>query len=62
MHQYTFTLLGGALDEVKDALRRLIVLVKQDLVLLIEPEEGEVDDTNVLPIVANLLAGTVDDM
>lgn len=52
----------GLLDEIKDGRRCLILGVKHDLVVLVQPEEGEVCYADGFPVIRDLFAGAVDDM
>ena len=56
MHKYAFSLFRGYLDEIKDVLSRLIVLVEEYLALNVLPKEGQVDNAETLPLVLNLFA------
>ena len=46
-------------NELKDSVGGFVFLIKDDLVVLIEPEECQVGDSYGFPVVWDLLAGTV---
>ena len=62
MNQNTLTDLGGRIDEVKDLVSYLILSVKEYLVLLVQPVEGKVSDSNLFPHVLDLASSAVDDV
>lgn len=61
MNEHALTLFRGHLDEIKDVLGRLVVLIEEDLALNVLPEESEVDDAESLPLILDLFARAVDD-
>ena len=56
MNEDTLTLLSCHFDEVKDVLRRFITLIEENLTLDILPEERQIDDAQLLPLVLDLLS------
>lgn len=62
MDEHALRLLASVLNEVKDLLGGEVFLVEEDLVFLVEPVEGEIDDTNGFPVVGDLPACTVNDV
>ena len=61
MNQDTLALLVSIFDELKYLLSGDIVLVKEHLLLLVEPVECEVHNSHTLPLVLDLFARTVYD-
>ena len=62
VNQDRFTLFGGLLDEVKDALCCFVMAVEEYLVFLVKPKEGKINDPDILPVISYLLAGAIDNM
>ena len=62
MHQDTLTALGSRVNEVKDLVRHLILRIKKDLVLLIDPIVRQVGDADALPHVPYRVTRTIHNM
>jgi len=61
MHEDTLAFFRGTLNELKDILCCLVILVEEYLALNVLPEESKIDDTEAFPLILDLLAGAVDD-
>jgi len=59
MYQNTFCLFHSILYEVKNLFRCEIFLVKEHLIFLVEPVEGQINDSNGFPMIRNLSASTI---
>ena len=62
MDEHTLSLLSRHVNEVVNLVCNPVLLVKQYLVLMILPVEGQIDDADVLPKILYLLAGAIDYM
>ena len=59
MDEHTLTLLRCNFDKLKDVLRCFVTLIEEHLRFLILPKEGQVDDTETLPLVLELFSCAV---
>lgn len=62
MHKDALTFSGGALNKLKDLFSGFVLRVKEDLVLAVHPEVCQVDDSNGLPMVSDLLSCAIYDV
>ena len=62
MYQDALTALRSRVNEVKDLVRDLILRIKKDLVLLIDPIVCQVGDANALPHVSYRVPRTIHNM
>lgn len=62
MDQYRLVLFNSVFNEIKDGLSCSVLCIEYDLILKVEPLEGQVYDPSALPVVWDLLSSTVDDM
>ena len=59
VHQNALASLCSRVDKVKDLVGDLVLRVEKDLILLVNPVEGQIGDANALPHVANRVARAV---
>ena len=62
MHEYRFILFNSVFDEIVDRFSGRVFRVEDDLILEIEPLEGEVHNAPSLEVILDLLACAVDDV
>ena len=62
MNKNTFVFLVGVLNEIKNSLGGVVLLVKNKLVLNVLPLEGEISYSSALEVIHNLFASAIDDM
>ena len=62
MNENTLGLLDCLFDEVEDGVGGLVLLIEDHLVVLIQPEKGEISHSNWLKVVWDLLTSAVDNM
>ena len=53
---------NSLLYEIENSIARFIFTIQDHLVVLVKPEKGEVSHSDRLPVIRNLLSGTVDNM
>ena len=62
MDQNGFVFLDGTLYEVEYCFRSRILCIKYDLILQVEPLEGQIHNTFAVPVVGDLLARAIDNV
>ena len=62
VHKNALSSFNGLLYEIKDGITCFILAIEDHLVILIQPEERQIRDSNRLPVIRNLLARTINDM
>jgi hypothetical protein len=61
MHKHTFRLCVCTLYEIEDLVSYTILCVEQDLILTVYPVERQVNNSDMLPVVAQLSTTAVYD-
>ena len=62
VNEHTLRCFDSLLDEIENGIASFIFTIQDHLVILVKPEKGEVSHSNRLPVIRNLLSGTVDNM
>jgi len=62
VYEHALCCFNSLLDEIENSIARFIFTIQDHLVVLVKPEKGEVSHSDRLPVIRNLLSGTVDNM